>query len=117
MSGIKVKGLTELRVAVQAKGSLSRVKQIVQLNGDELNRRMKAKTTGAFKKGYTTGATASSINTVISDGGMTASVGPTMNYDPYVEYGTRFMEAEPFVRPAFEEQAIQFEKDMKELTS
>ena len=46
---------------------------------------------------------------------MTATVEPTAEYAPYVELGTRFMEAQPFLKPAFEEQKKQFEKDLKEL--
>lgn len=38
-----------------------------------------------------------------------------MKIDPYVEYGTRFMEAEPFVNPAFEKQAPIFIKDIEDL--
>jgi len=44
---------------------------------------------------------------------MTAHVGPTTDYSPYVEYGTRFMRAEPAVRPAFEEQVPIFKQDME----
>ena len=46
---------------------------------------------------------------------MTAEVGPTTDYAYYVEFGTRKMEAEPFVKPAWEEQKEQFEKDMQKL--
>ena len=70
---------------------------------------------GAYIKGYSTGDTAGSVNTVITDGGMTAEIGPTTNYSMYVEYGTRFMTAEPAVRPAFEEQVPVFKSDMDKL--
>lgn len=33
----------------------------------------------------------------------------------YLEYGTRFMDAQPFVRPALEEQASKFKRDMQKL--
>ena len=46
---------------------------------------------------------------------MTAAVGPTTDYSPYVEYGTRFMQAEPFVKPSWEEQKELFKKDMDKL--
>ena len=46
---------------------------------------------------------------------MTAVVGPTTEYAYYVEVGTRFMQAEPFVRPPWEEQKELFKKDMDKL--
>lgn len=91
------------------------IKTIVQKNGDELNARMKKQTEVAFVKGYSTGQTARSINTIIRDGGYTADVGPTTEYSPYVEYGTRFMQAEPFVAPAFEAQAEKFIRDIERI--
>ena len=46
---------------------------------------------------------------------MTAEVSPGTEYSPYLEYGTRFMEAQPFVHPALEAQEGQFKSDMKKL--
>ena len=51
----------------------------------------------------------------ISDGGMTATVAPHTEYFPYVEYGTRFMEAEPTLSPAFQKIKQQFYKDVMDL--
>lgn len=113
--GIELKGMYELTAAMRQKTNLEAVKTVVQRNGDRLNASMKSKTHSAFRKGYSHGETARSINTVISGDGLTATVAPTMNYDPYVEYGTRFMEAEPFVRPAFNEVKEQFKSDMDKL--
>ena len=112
---VKLEGLTALTQGLNKRADLSEVKAIVMKNGDQLNRRMKRQTTASFKKGYTTGQTARSINTEIYDGGLTAVVEPGTHYSPYVEYGTRFMKAEPFVRPAFEEQAQIFCNDLDAL--
>ena len=112
---VKLEGLTALTQGLNKRADLSEVKAIVMKNGDQLNRRMKRQTTKSFKKGYTTGQTARSINTEIHDGGLTAVVEPGTHYSPYVEYGTRFMNAEPFVRPAFEEQAQIFCNDLDAL--
>ena len=46
---------------------------------------------------------------------MTAEVEPTADYAPYVEYGTRFMEAQPYLKPAFDDQKEKFKRDMKKL--
>jgi HK97 gp10 family phage protein len=113
MPKIKFEGLDELEKKLKANVTLDDVKRVVRQNGSELQRRMQGK--ADFKKGYQTGTTKRSIDLEIKDGGLTADSGPTTEYSPYVEYGTRFMEAQPFVRPAFEEQAEQFKSDMQKL--
>ena len=61
------------------------------------------------------GALREHIELDIKDGGLTAEVEPTMEYSAYVELGTRFMEAQPYLKPAFDEQKEKFKKDMKKL--
>lgn len=116
MAEIKLVGHGKLEKKLRKNMNMDAVKRVVQKNGDQMNARMKKNTETAFTKGYSVGDTASSINTSISDGGMTATVEPTTEYAPYPEFGTRFMKAEPFVRPAFEEQVVQFKNDMDKLT-
>lgn len=115
MGDIKIVGLQKLQKKLRNNVNMTKVRTTVQKNGDQLNDRMKENTKTAFTKGYSQGDTAGSINTVITDGGMTAEVQPTTEYSGYVEYGTRFMEPEPFVKPAFDAQKEIFEKDMKKL--
>ena len=62
-----------------------------------------------------TGTLKRSIMLDISYNGMTATVEPTAHYAPYVEYGTRFMNAQPFVRPSYNAQLTLFKQDMKNL--
>lgn len=45
--------------------------------------------------------------------GLTGTVKATADYAPYVEYGTRFMKAQPYMRPAFDRQKDIFIKDIK----
>jgi HK97 gp10 family phage protein len=47
-----------------------------------------------------TGTLRRSIHTVFSNGGLKALVGPSVAYSIYVEFGTRFMAARPYMRPA-----------------
>lgn len=116
MSEVKLVGMDKLVAKLQkCSGDPTLVKIVVAKNGNQLNERMKRKMKEAYVKGYSQGDTAGSVNTVITDGGMTANVGPTMDYDPYVEYGTRFMEAEPAIRPAFEEQVSIFKRDLESI--
>lgn len=115
MSGIKFKGLDKLQKKLKKNSDMSDVKKVVKFHGGQLSERMKAQTQQSFTKGYSTGDTANSINVEITDGGLEARVGPTTNYAEYVEYGTRFMEAEPFVRPSLDSQKDKFKSDLKKL--
>lgn len=113
MASIKVEGLEELQKALKENVTMNDVKRVVKQNGSELHEKITRN--ADFKKGYQTGATKRSINLEIKDGGMTAESGPETEYSPYVEYGTRFMEAQPFVRPAYNDQKRQFKADMQKL--
>lgn len=113
MPSIKVDGLKELQKRLKENVNLDDVKKVVRTNGSQLQRKMQAN--ADFSKGYQTGTTKRSIDLAITGGGMAAEVEPTTDYSPYLEYGTRFMEAQPFVRPAYEEQAQKFKSDMQRL--
>ena len=117
MSGVKIIGLDKLEVALKKNTDLDAVRQVVKENGNELTRRMTEH--AEFAKGYQTGTTKRSIAAVspeISDGGLTVTVRPDTEYAAYLEYGTRNMEAQPFVGPAFREQEPIFINDLKKLT-
>lgn len=113
MASIKVTGVKELQKRLKKNVTLDDVKKVVRQNGSELQEKMQDK--ADFKKGYQTGETKRSITLEIQNSGMTAEVKPTTDYSPYLEFGTRFMDAQPFVRPAFEEQLTQFKSDMQKL--
>ena len=111
---IEWKGTENLAKKFRSNAELKIAKQIVKTNGAELDKRMKAR--AVFLKGYSTGATKRSIKTSISDGGLTSTTQPSTEYASYVEHGTRKMQAQPFVRPAFEVQKELFKRDMDRLT-
>lgn len=118
--GIMVRGLDEIQAKLKDHATLDDVRRVVKQNGTRLTQTMKAETTTAYKGGYSgiiqsTGDTASSINMEIRDSGMTAVVGPTMDYDPYVEYGTRFMPPEPIAKPALDKVKPRFLSDLERL--
>lgn len=113
MASIKITGVKELQKRLKKNVTLDDVKQTIRKNGTELQAKMQEK--ADFKKGYATGATKNSIRNEMSNGNLTATVGATTDYSRYLEVGTRFMEAQPFVRPAFEEQLTQFKSDMQKL--
>ena len=113
MASIKVEGLDKLEKKLRKNITLDDVKRVVRHNGSQLQTKMQ--TNADFKKGYQTGTTKRGIGLEIQDGGFTAEVGPETEYSPYLEYGTRFMEAQPFIKPAHEEQKQKFKQDMQRL--
>lgn len=113
MSGnVKIVGLDKLEVKLKKCQNLKPVKTVVKQNGVE----MQAKTVRNANFGkYSTGATKRSIKGRSEDDGLTYREGPTTHYSGYVEMGTRFMNAQPFVRPAFNSQKSQFKSDLRKL--
>lgn len=123
--GIKIEGLEELQKSLIKNANIDDVKTVVKQNGAELQSKMqrKANFIGHFEwqsgRGRVfvkpTGTTKRSITLELRDGGLTAAVGPSTEYSPYLEYGTRFMDAQPFVKPAENAQKTIFLRDMGKL--
>ena len=114
MPKIKIEGLDKLQKALKDNVTMDDVKRVVRQNGSQLQRKTEAN--ADFTKGYQTGQTKRSIGLEIVDGGFAAEVEPTTDYSPYLEYGTRFMDAQPFVGPAYNEQVQKFKRDLDRLT-
>ena len=114
MPKIEVVGVEELMKKLKQNATLDDVKRIVRKNGSEMQEKIMRN--ADFKMGYQTGTTKRSVSPPeIKDGGMTAETGPETEYSPYLEYGTRFMDAQPFIRPAYDDQKKKFESDMRKL--
>lgn len=120
MAGIKVTGLDKLQKKLRDDVSLDKVKKAVRVHGSQLQKLMQRN--ADFKKGYQTGNLKDSIGLELEDEGFTAVSGPGMievekstEYAPYVEYGTRFMEAQPFVKPSFDEQKEKFKRAIEKM--
>ena len=113
MASIKITGLDKLEKALRENVTMDDVKKVVKHHGSQLHKRMQQN--ADFVKGYQTGTTKRSIGLEIADGGFTANVGPETEYSPYLEYGTRFMNEQPFVKPSLDEQEKQFKNDMQKL--
>lgn len=113
-----VYGLQSLIQGIDAKKATGRqIRNVIRKNGSDLQREAQKRMTKsvAYTKGYSNGDTRRSTTLEITDGGMTAIVAPNTEYFLYIEYGTRKMEAEPALRPAFEFVLSSFVKDVKEL--
>lgn len=123
---IKIVGLDDLELKIKNNLDMKAVKYAVKQNGSEMSKKAKANTEN-FKGHYEyvkgkgkqfvkpTGTLKRSIDLALKDKGMTAEVEPHTLYAGYVELGTRKMQAQPYLKPAYEEQSRQFKKDMKSL--
>lgn len=111
MPKIKITGLDKLQKALKDNVTMDDVKKVVKTNGSQLQKKMQ--NNADFVKGYQTGQTKDSIRLELIDQGFTAEVGPTTEHAEYLEYGTRFMQAQQFVGPAFNDQAEKFKRDMQ----
>ena len=94
------------------------ITDIYQKSDSEIGRVVKANTAELQQKEMRTvpvdtGFLKRSIMLTMKDNGLTGVVEPTASYATFVEFGTRFMAAQPFVRPNYDEQSKQFIKDME----
>lgn len=122
-----ISGADDLIERLKKIATLEDVKEVVKLNTSEMSREMtrNASFHGHFeweaKKGLVfvkpTGATKRSIaiGTGFRDGGLIGYAGPLTEYAYYLEFGTRYMAAQPFVRQTFYKQSFKFKKDLDRL--
>lgn len=112
---VNIEGLDDLEAGIKGKMDLAPVMRAVERNGADLASKTQSNMRAAYTHGYSTGRTQRSVKPIFSDAGMTVSVGPTTNYFPYLEYGTRFMNAMPTLKPAFDVQSQLFINEIKGL--
>lgn len=123
MAEAKIEGLSALVHKLNAlKYSGTQIRDVVKKNGAELQQQTQKNMLDEYKGHYEgkkfvkpTGATRRSAAVEIKDNGMTAVVAPNTSYFPYLEYGTRFMEARPTLGPAFKRVSPIFTNDIKRL--
>lgn len=109
MSSIKITGIDKLQMKLKKNVQMSDVKKAVRKNGSELQKKAQKNAP------VDTGTLQRSIALEMRDSGKTAEVEPMVDYGAYVELGTRFMTAQPYLKPAFNEQKEKFKQDMKKL--
>ena len=106
---IKLEGIAEIDKKLAKNIKKEAVKSIIKKNGAALQKKAQKKAP------IDTGNLMRSIGLEIGNDGLTATVEPTAEYAAYVEYGTRFMKAQPYLKPTFDEQSKIFESDMEKL--
>lgn len=109
MSSIKVTGIDELQMKLKKNVRMSDVKKVVRKNGSDMQKKAQKNAP------VDTGTLQRSIALEMRDSGKSAEVEPMVDYGAYVELGTRFMTAQPYLKPAFNEQKEKFKQDMKKL--
>ena len=123
MAEAKIEGLSALVQKFNAlKYTAPQIRDVVKKNGAELQQQTQKNMLEEYKGHYEgkkfvkpTGATRRSAAVEIQDNGMTAVVAPNTSYFPYLEYGTRFMEARPTLGPAFKRVSPIFIEDIKRI--
>lgn len=109
MAGVRIDGFDKLEAKLKRNMDLGAVRTVVRKNGADLQEKAQKNApvdSSNLKR---------SIGLDITDNGLTAEVEPAADYAAYVEYGTRFMEAQPYLKPAYDEQKKKFVKDLNEL--
>ena len=135
MSDIKIEGIERFQAKIKKNVSLSDVKKVVRHYGKRMEKYAKMNTkefkghyewrkgegyvfvepTGNLKRGIISESKRDGLGKYIVDGGMTAEVYSTAEYAGYVEVGTRYMDAQPYLKPAFKDEAENMKRDLKRL--
>lgn len=108
-TGVRLEGFEELQARLKENVKLEDVKVVVSYHGSQMQQ------TAQIVCPRRTRDLARSITLELSNGGMAAEVAPHMNYAGYVEWGTRYMAAQPYIRPAFMQQSARFKADLAKL--
>ena len=110
-----MKGLDKLEQGLLKRAQIEGMKQIVKKHTTELQQKAMANASSTYVKGYSTGATKKSIGIGFEDGGLTGITGLGLSYDPYLETGTRFMTAEPLLKPLFNQRKNIFISEIRKV--
>lgn len=104
---IKLSGIGALINALNSETVNPRIKEVVKKNGADMHQKaleLVPVDTGTLKR---------SITLEIKDGGLTAEVKEHTEYGVYLELGTRYMAAQPYMRPALNFVKDKFRNDLK----
>ena len=118
----ELKGLDRLQAKLQRVAKMEEVEHIVEENGKAMLEKA-IKNTEKFRGHYRgkklikpTGATKRSLSENSSKlEKFKYRVAPGTDYAAYVELGTRKMDAQPFIKPAFDDQKKLFKRDLERL--
>lgn len=118
---ITIKGLEALKKqALNAEVKVEKAREVVKQHAGTLQRVMQRNATfkGHYRGGKfipPTGETKRSISLKFEDGNLKAVVGPQTHYAAYLELGTRFMSAQPFVEKSLKVVEPSFIKNLEKI--
>lgn len=104
---VYIEGMGKLTAKIKKCQNLDPIKKVVKQNGSELQKKSKRNAPVA------TGNLKRNIELELKNNGMTAECESQAEYAPYVEWGTRYMDAQPHIKPAFDDQKNQFKRDLE----
>lgn len=113
MGNIRFTGTKRLKKKLGEVRALKELKKVIHDNTVELANEMQEE--AIFTRGYSKGNLRRSISFDIRDKGLTGRVAPNTEYDQYPEWGTRFMDAQPYAGPALNKQGKKFIEDLNKL--
>lgn len=121
----EIDGIEALQKALLKRASKKDVVGVVKRNTTKMQQQAMANAPTTYTKVYkygamkgkkiSTGETKKSIGVQFKNDGLTGTAGMGMEYNPYTEEGTRFMAAEPLLKPVFNKQKTVFKSDLEKL--
>lgn len=89
-----------------------KIKTVVQIAARNIEKDSKQRMTD--QDAVDTGATRNSIFVDPGTPSFSQKIGPTTEYAPFIEFGTRFMAARPYMIPALEQEAPRFKEALSD---
>ncbi|KAF0422771.1 HK97-gp10 family putative phage morphogenesis protein [Pediococcus pentosaceus] len=116
---ITLHGMKKLQKKLAKVAQKEEVKEIVKKRTAEMHSETQKLMLDLYKTkeegGSSTGETRKSTVVVIEDDGLSGSVNIGTEYAPYLELGTRFMEARPALKPSYDKELPLFVSALKKL--
>lgn len=112
---IQIQGLDKLTRKLIKNQALTEAKEVVKKNTAQMHEKTISNMISTYTKGYRTGNTENNTTFEIEDGGLSGVQTTNTDYIEYLEKGTRYMAAEPAIKPAFDVQKEKFRKEMEDL--
>ena len=112
---VEFDGLEQLSRDLQEHARLEDVKTVVKQSGAELNDATISNMSTVYVKGYSKQNNKNNTKFELTNGNLTAEQTTETDHIYYNEYGTRFMEAEPAIKPAFEQVSPKFIQRLRKI--
>lgn len=107
---IGLRGLKKLINRFRRNTELTEVKDVLRVNGEQMLQRAQKNAP------VDTGELRDSLRMDIDEAGFSVNIKSDADHASYVEYGTRYQNAQPFIGPAFKRQQRKLKKDLSKLT-